>query len=89
MAALSDRRHKPPAGDVDSHNSADSIPNGHHEKPRRAGLRHRPARQRSLTRDISHVAAETYLITHLALTLLRYLGYCFQRFFLLQYCFQV
>ncbi|KAI5442621.1 hypothetical protein KIW84_011598 [Lathyrus oleraceus] len=53
-------------------------PNNHREHLRRlAGKnnhRPRPTRQRSFTGDIEHVAAETYLITHLAFTLLRYLG---------------
>ncbi|PNX65139.1 isoprenylcysteine alpha-carbonyl methylesterase ICME-like protein [Trifolium pratense] len=54
-------------------------PNNHREKLRRVSgknnHRPRPDRQRSFTRDIEHVAAETYLITRLAFTLLQYLGY--------------
>lgn len=45
-----------------------------------ANLQRRPSlldRRNSLTRDIEHAAAETYLITHLAFKLLSYLGYCF------------
>ncbi|KAI4352278.1 hypothetical protein L6164_006547 [Bauhinia variegata] len=38
------------------------------------GARPLPARQRSIREDIGHVASETYLITRLAFTLLRYLG---------------
>ncbi|PNX58671.1 isoprenylcysteine alpha-carbonyl methylesterase ICME-like protein, partial [Trifolium pratense] len=53
-------------------------PNNHREKLRRVSgknnHRPRPDRQRSFTRDIEHVAAETYLITRLAFTLLQYLG---------------
>ena len=53
-------------------------PNNHREPLRRvAGKnnpRPRPSRQRSFTRDIEHVAAETYLITRLTFTLLQYLG---------------
>ncbi|XP_058778883.1 probable isoprenylcysteine alpha-carbonyl methylesterase ICMEL2 isoform X1 [Vicia villosa] len=53
-------------------------PNNHREHLRRlAGKnnhRSRPARQRFFTGVIEHVAAEAYLITHLAFTLLRYLG---------------
>ncbi|MCI10566.1 isoprenylcysteine alpha-carbonyl methylesterase ICME-like [Trifolium medium] len=52
--------------------------NNHREKLRRVSgknnHRPRPDRQRSFTRDIEHVAAETYLITRLAFTLLQYLG---------------
>uniref|UniRef100_A0A2P2MVB8 Uncharacterized protein n=1 Tax=Rhizophora mucronata TaxID=61149 RepID=A0A2P2MVB8_RHIMU len=36
-----------------------------------------PQRQRSLGRDIGHAASETYLLTRLTITLLRYLGYLF------------
>ncbi|XP_004514435.1 isoprenylcysteine alpha-carbonyl methylesterase ICME isoform X1 [Cicer arietinum] len=46
-----------------------ATPNNNREK-----LRRRPVRQRSFTRDIEHVAAETYLITRLTFTLLQYLG---------------
>ncbi|XP_061359749.1 isoprenylcysteine alpha-carbonyl methylesterase ICME-like [Gastrolobium bilobum] len=79
MAALSDRRRVLPAVDgVDTHSLAESIPNNHLEKHRRVagknGHRHRPARQSSFRKDIGHVASETYLITRLAFTLLRYLG---------------
>ncbi|KAK2420237.1 putative isoprenylcysteine alpha-carbonyl methylesterase icmel2 [Trifolium repens] len=53
-------------------------PNNHREKLRRVSSKnsHRPrlSRQRSFTSDIEHVAAETYLITRLAFTLLQYLG---------------
>ncbi|CAJ2665953.1 unnamed protein product [Trifolium pratense] len=55
-----------------------TAPNNHREKLRRVSgknnHRPRPDRQRSFTRDIEHVAAETYLITRLAFTLLQYLG---------------
>ncbi|KAF7811230.1 isoprenylcysteine alpha-carbonyl methylesterase ICME [Senna tora] len=37
--------------------------------------RHPPSRQRSFRQDFGHIAAETYLITRLAFTLLQYLGY--------------
>ncbi|KAK4284282.1 hypothetical protein QN277_001137 [Acacia crassicarpa] len=40
----------------------------------RNGQRSKPARQLSFKENINHIAAETYLITRLALTLLRYLG---------------
>ncbi|KAK2366181.1 alpha/beta-Hydrolases superfamily protein [Trifolium repens] len=55
-----------------------AAPNNHREKLRRVSSKniHRPrlSRQRSFTSDIEHVAAETYLITRLAFTLLQYLG---------------
>ncbi|KAK6279705.1 hypothetical protein POUND7_019972 [Theobroma cacao] len=41
-------------------------------------LRRKPARmerQPSFSREIGHAAAETYLVTRLSFTLLRYLGY--------------
>lgn len=70
--------------DVDTGEMNSEIGNGnHHEKPvgvsRKIGLRRPPDRQRSFKNDIGHIAAETYLITRLAFTLLGYLGYliCF------------
>ncbi|KAJ1412797.1 Alpha/Beta hydrolase fold [Sesbania bispinosa] len=81
MAALSDRRRVFPATDADDHPMAESVSNNNNnlrEKTRRVagknGHRPRPVRQRSLTRNIEHVAAETYLITRLAFKLLQYLG---------------
>ncbi|KAK7316211.1 hypothetical protein VNO77_35060 [Canavalia gladiata] len=78
MGALSGRRRMLPSRDVDAQPMTESFPNNHREKHRRFvgknGPRPRPARQHSLRRDIGHVAAETYLITRLAFTLLRYLG---------------
>ncbi|KAK7271774.1 hypothetical protein RJT34_27948 [Clitoria ternatea] len=78
MAAFSDRRRTLLAADVDAQTMTNSAANNHHQKPRRVARknshRHRPARRSSLRRDIGHVAAETYLITRLAFTLLRYLG---------------
>ena len=44
------------------------------ENGRRRLSRPPPSRQRSFREDINHIAAETYLITQLAFTLLRYLG---------------
>ncbi|GMH20684.1 hypothetical protein Nepgr_022525 [Nepenthes gracilis] len=54
-------------------NQANSGPN---EKPRRRFARKGPplSRQRSLSREIGHAAAETYLITRLSFKLLSYLG---------------
>lgn len=49
-------------------------------------FRRRPSlldRRNSITRDIEHAAAETYLITHLAFKLLSYLGYYVLFFFLI------
>ncbi|XP_021604789.1 probable isoprenylcysteine alpha-carbonyl methylesterase ICMEL2 isoform X2 [Manihot esculenta] len=55
--------------------------NGHgtaKHKPRRraaaAGKLSKPKRQQSFSRDIGHAASETYLLTRLTFTLLRYLG---------------
>lgn len=42
-------------------------------------------RSNSLSRDIGHAATETYLITRLAFTLLRYLGYNSIRFLALSF----
>lgn len=56
--------------------------NGHgtaKHKPRRraaaAGKLSKAKRQQSFSRDIGHAASETYLLTRLTFTLLRYLGY--------------
>ncbi|CAN1126224.1 Isoprenylcysteine alpha-carbonyl methylesterase ICME [Linum perenne] len=48
----------------------------HHHHPRRRILQKQgpPLRQKSFTRDIGHAACETYLVTGLAIQLLRYLG---------------
>ncbi|XP_020222427.1 isoprenylcysteine alpha-carbonyl methylesterase ICME [Cajanus cajan] len=46
----------------------------HRRSAGKNAVRHRVARQESLRRGIGHVASETYLITRLAFTLLRYLG---------------
>ncbi|CAN1241290.1 Isoprenylcysteine alpha-carbonyl methylesterase ICME [Linum perenne] len=48
----------------------------HHHHPRRRILPKQgpPLRQKSFTRDIGHAACETYLVTGLAIQLLRYLG---------------
>ncbi|TKY50058.1 Isoprenylcysteine alpha-carbonyl methylesterase ICME [Spatholobus suberectus] len=78
MAALSDRRRMLPMEDIDAQPiMAESVSNNHRGMHRRvAGKngRHHLTRQESLRRGIGHVAAETYLITRLAFTLLRYLG---------------
>ncbi|KAL4350759.1 hypothetical protein AHAS_Ahas10G0174100 [Arachis hypogaea] len=81
MPSLTDRRRVSPDLDLDSAEPLNSQPEtdtAPTNKTRRLagknGLRHRPARQRSLTRDIGHVAAETYLVTSLTFTLLQYLG---------------
>ncbi|RDY02363.1 Isoprenylcysteine alpha-carbonyl methylesterase ICME, partial [Mucuna pruriens] len=79
MAAFSNRRRLLRSEDVNAQLvMAESVPNKHRGTHRRGagknGLRHRPARQESLRRNIGHVAAETYLITRLAFTLLRCLG---------------
>ncbi|XP_027358285.1 isoprenylcysteine alpha-carbonyl methylesterase ICME [Abrus precatorius] len=76
MAVLSDRRRMLSPVDVDSHPNpmADSVPNNRRRVAGENGHHFRPARQSSFRRDIGHVAAETYLITRLAITLLKYLG---------------
>ncbi|XP_057738763.1 isoprenylcysteine alpha-carbonyl methylesterase ICME-like [Arachis stenosperma] len=81
MPSLTDRRRVSPDLDLDSFEPLNSQPEtdtAPTNKTRRLagknGLRHRPTRQRSLTRDIGHVAAETYLVTSLTFTLLQYLG---------------
>lgn len=52
--------------------------NNQQRRRRPAGCKpEKPRRQNSFSRDIGHAAAETYLITRLTFTLLRYLGYCF------------
>ncbi|WOK97779.1 hypothetical protein Cni_G06487 [Canna indica] len=43
-------------------------------KPSLRSLSSRPSLSRSFRQDIGHAAAETYLVTRLAITLLRYLG---------------
>ncbi|XP_044468540.1 isoprenylcysteine alpha-carbonyl methylesterase ICME-like isoform X2 [Mangifera indica] len=45
-----------------------------HQRRRRQAGKQPPSRQNSFTRDIGHAASETYLITSLSFTLLRYLG---------------
>ncbi|KAK8470161.1 hypothetical protein PHAVU_004G073325 [Phaseolus vulgaris] len=79
MAALTNRRRTLPPDDVGSQAiTADSVSANylttHHLANGKTGLRPPLARQESLRRNIEHVAAETYLITRLAFTLLRYLG---------------
>lgn len=79
MATLNDRRRVLPAAlDLHSEPLTESVPNNHREQPRRvAGRRsHRPrlSRQRSFTNNIGRVASETYLVTRMTFTLLRYLG---------------
>ncbi|KAH1076332.1 hypothetical protein AAZX31_19G036800 [Glycine max] len=80
MATLSDhRRRMLPPENVDAQPiTSDSVSNNHRTTHRRDagnnGLRHRLVRQESLRRNIEHVAAETYLVSRLAFTLLRYLG---------------
>ncbi|MED6221898.1 hypothetical protein PIB30_059205, partial [Stylosanthes scabra] len=82
MSTLTDRRRMSPDLDLDTAEPLNSQPETDTppiNRNRRVagktnGLRHRPSRQRSLTRDIGHVAAETYLVTRLAFTLLQYLG---------------
>ncbi|CAJ1947350.1 unnamed protein product [Sphenostylis stenocarpa] len=79
MAALSDRRRTIPPDNVDSkRKTAKSVSTNHRKTHRRVagktGLRPPLTRQESLRRNIGHVASETYLITGLAFTLLRYLG---------------
>ena len=44
------------------------------QRRRVSGKLAKPERQQSLSRDIGHAAAETYLLTWLTITLLRYLG---------------
>ncbi|KAG6777509.1 hypothetical protein POTOM_017334 [Populus tomentosa] len=44
------------------------------QRRRVSGKLAKPERQQSLSRDIGHAAAETYLLTRLTITLLRYLG---------------
>lgn len=52
--------------------------NNQQRRRRPAGSKsEKPRRQKSISRDIGHAAAETYLITRLTFILLRYLGYCF------------
>lgn len=48
-----------------------------HQRRRRHAGKQPPRRQNSFSRDIGHAAAETYLVTRLSFTLLRYLGYFF------------
>ncbi|XP_028216394.1 probable isoprenylcysteine alpha-carbonyl methylesterase ICMEL2 isoform X2 [Glycine soja] len=69
MATLSDhRRRMLPPENVDAQPiTSDSVSNNHRTT-------HRLVRQESLRRNIEHVAAETYLVSRLAFTLLRYLG---------------
>jgi prenylcysteine alpha-carboxyl methylesterase len=44
------------------------------QRRRVSGKLGKPGRQQSFSRDIGHAAAETYLLTRLTITLLRYLG---------------
>jgi len=79
MTALSNRRRTLPRDDVDVQAiKADSVSTNYPMTRRhvngKTSLRPPLARQDSLRRNIEHVAAETYLITRLAFTLLRYLG---------------
>ncbi|KAK7266738.1 hypothetical protein RIF29_19390 [Crotalaria pallida] len=82
MTTLIDRRRMIPAEvnvDTATPSTEPAAPNeNHRERPLRAAGRSshrpRPGRQRSFRNDISHVAAETFLITRLTFTLLRYLG---------------
>ncbi|PON93526.1 Alpha/beta hydrolase fold [Trema orientale] len=58
---------------------SDPVGNFNHQRRRRVGARPvagsgPPRRQQSFSRDIGHAAKETYLITRLSFTLLRYLG---------------
>ncbi|KAK7381124.1 hypothetical protein VNO78_33649 [Psophocarpus tetragonolobus] len=72
MAARSNRRRNLRAVET-----TDTVSSNHTTQRRVAGrsrLRHAPVRQESLRSNIEHVAAETYLVTRLAFTLLRYLG---------------
>ncbi|EXB72248.1 Isoprenylcysteine alpha-carbonyl methylesterase ICME [Morus notabilis] len=64
-------------GDTPFLQRAVSDPAGSFNQQRRrrfAGKSFRPRRQQSFSRDIEHAAKETYLITRLTFTLLRYLG---------------
>ncbi|XP_062106362.1 isoprenylcysteine alpha-carbonyl methylesterase ICME [Humulus lupulus] len=61
---------------------SEPVANSNHQRRRRVGAQaaasaaalNRPRRQQSFTRDFGHAAKETYLITGLSFTLLRYLG---------------
>ncbi|BAU01680.1 hypothetical protein VIGAN_11096300 [Vigna angularis var. angularis] len=79
MATLSSRRRTLPPDDIDAQViTADSVSTNYRTMPclvtGKTVLQPHLARQESLRRNIGHVAAETYLITRLAITLLRYLG---------------
>ncbi|XP_047176548.1 isoprenylcysteine alpha-carbonyl methylesterase ICME-like [Vigna umbellata] len=79
MATLSNRRRTLPQDDTDAQViTADSVSTNYRTMPclvtGKTVLQPHLARQESLRRNIGHVAAETYLITRLAITLLRYLG---------------
>lgn len=80
MATLSNRRRRTlPPDDIDAQAiTADSVSTNYRTMPclvtGKTVLQPHLARQESLRRNIGHVAAETYLITRLAITLLRYLG---------------
>ncbi|XP_044504507.1 isoprenylcysteine alpha-carbonyl methylesterase ICME-like isoform X3 [Mangifera indica] len=55
--------------------SSSSVDGGtNHRRRRRTAGKQPPSRQNSFSQDIGHAAAETYLITRLSFTLLRYLG---------------
>jgi hypothetical protein len=79
-------------GDVDTNNNIKPlISNGakNHQRRRRASSQPsaaptRPCQTQSFSRDIGHAAAETYLVTSLSFTLLRYLGYFLFCVFLLR-----
>ncbi|WVZ14098.1 hypothetical protein V8G54_011664 [Vigna mungo] len=80
MATLSNRRRTLPPDDIDAQEiTADSVSTNYRTMPclvtGKTVLQPHLARQESLRRNIGHVAAETYLITRLAITLLRYLGF--------------
>ncbi|KAJ8751648.1 hypothetical protein K2173_025807 [Erythroxylum novogranatense] len=63
------------AGDKSEDSSCNNAAVGQQQLRRRAGGRpEKPQRQNSFSRDIGHAASETYLITRLAIILLRYLG---------------
>ncbi|XP_027925410.1 isoprenylcysteine alpha-carbonyl methylesterase ICME-like isoform X2 [Vigna unguiculata] len=79
MATLSNRRHTLPQDDIDGRAiTTDSISTNYRTMPylvtEKTVLQPHLGRQESFRRNIGHVAAETYLITRLAITLLRYLG---------------
>ena len=65
-----------------TYNSTANIITNHQQRRRRSNsdtslalLAHDSPRHQSLTEEVGHAAAETFLITRLSLKLLRYLGY--------------